>query len=70
MDFQQSNGWTDHGTWRVEGVKFCQKWAVIRDGADYCVRDFRRENGSWSVFNELLNERQEIDLRPGFVSIY
>ncbi len=70
MTFQRTDGWTDQGRWRVEGSKFCQKWNVIRDAKDFCLRDFQHEGGKWSMFNELLKERQEIEVKPGHVSIF
>lgn len=70
MTFNLVNGWSDEGTWRVEGAKFCQKWKQIRGGADYCIRDIENDGTTWSYFNELISQRQSVEVKPGKVSIY
>jgi hypothetical protein len=70
MTFNLITGWSDTGTWRIEGGKFCQEWQQIRGGADYCIRDIETDGATWSYYNELINDRQSVEVKPGMVSIY
>ena len=70
MTFNLITGWSDTGTWQIQDGKFCQKWQQIRGGAGYCVRDIETDGATWSNYNELINERQVFEIKPGKVSIY
>ena len=48
----KTNGYTDTGTYRIDGNKFCSKWDNLRNGRELCNPIYEGPNGSYEGYDD------------------